>query len=282
MDAVLLALCSAALFGSMTVLLPRGLRTGVAHEAASLLAVTTGFAVALAVAVAQGFDSLDGIGPFLLAGLLGPGLSQLLFTLAVREAGASRASVAAGTAPLFAVALALVFLDEPVVAGLLAGAVLVVAGGVVLVTERNRPAALRPIGIALAGASALVFATRDTLVRWLSTDTSVEPALAAAATLASGALAILVVVAVGRRRPTLAAARGFAPAGICFGLSYVLLFEAYYRGPVSVVSPLVATESLWAVALAALFLGRHEAVGRRLVLGASLVVAGGALIGVFR
>ena len=50
----------------------------------------------------------------------------------------------------------------------------------------------------------------------------------------------------------------------------------------SVVSPLVATESLWGVGLSALLLRRHELVGRRLSAGAALIVAGGALIGAFR
>ena len=63
-------------------------------------------------------------------------------------------------------------------------------------------------------------------------------------------------------------ARAFAPAGLLFGLSYVCLFEAYYRGLVTVVSPLVATESLWGVALSAVVLGRSERVGVRLVAGA--------------
>ena len=67
-----------------------------------------------------------------------------------------------------------------------------------------------------------------------------------------------------------------------FGLSYVCLFEAYYRGLVTIVSPLVATESLWGVLLAAAVLGRSERVGSRLVLGAALVVAGGVLIGIHR
>jgi len=69
---------------------------------------------------------------------------------------------------------------------------------------------------------------------------------------------------------------------VLFGLSYLCLFEAYYRGRVSVVSPLVATESLWGVGLSALLLRRHELVGPRLFGGAALVVAGGVLIGVFR
>ena len=58
------------------------------------------------------------------------------------------------------------------------------------------------------------------------------------------------------------------------------LFEAYWRGRVTVVSPLVAAESLWGVLLAALFVRHTEGVGRRLAVGAALVVAGGALIGV--
>ena len=79
-----------------------------------------------------------------------------------------------------------------------------------------------------------------------------------------------------------ATARAFLPAGLLFGLSYTALFQAYYRGRVSVVAPLVATESLWGVAFSALLLRRTELVGRRLVAGAILIVAGGVLIGVSR
>ena len=54
------------------------------------------------------------------------------------------------------------------------------------------------------------------------------------------------------------------------------------RGSVSVVAPLNATQSLWAVLFAALAYRRAEAIGRRTVLAAVLVVCGGALIAVFR
>ena len=67
-----------------------------------------------------------------------------------------------------------------------------------------------------------------------------------------------------------------------FGLSYGSLFEAFYRGRVTVVSPLVATESLWGVLFSVLLLRRSELVSRHLILGAVLIVAGGALIGVTR
>ena len=74
----------------------------------------------------------------------------------------------------------------------------------------------------------------------------------------------------------------FVPAGLLFGASYVSLFEAYYRGRVTVVAPLVAIESLVGVGLSALLLRRSELVGRQLIFGAALIVAGGALIGAFR
>ena len=60
------------------------------------------------------------------------------------------------------------------------------------------------------------------------------------------------------------------------------LFEAYYRGRVSVVSPLVATETFWGVGLSALLLRRTELVGRRLLVGAALIFIGGVLIGIYR
>jgi drug/metabolite transporter (DMT)-like permease len=86
----------------------------------------------------------------------------------------------------------------------------------------------------------------------------------------------------GRRRWPARRLLAFVPAGLLFGISYVALFEAYFHGRVTVVSPIVATESLWGILVAALVLRRSELVGRRLVAGAVLVVAGGAVIGAFR
>lgn len=282
MDAVLLAVASATLFGAMTVALRPALARERSAELGALLTVLPALAVVLLAAVVRFDWELGGLWPFALAGILGPGLSQTLFTLGVREAGPARTSVAVGTAPLFSVAIALVFLDEPVVAGVLAGALLVVAGGVLLVGERVRPVHVRRIGLVFALASTVVFAVRDNLVRWLAVDADVSPELAAAVTMATGALTIATWARLARAPFSLRALPLFAPAGVLFGLSYVCLFEAYYRGRVTVVSPLVATESLWGVVFSALFLHRVEVIGVRLALGAGLVVAGGVLIGLFR
>jgi drug/metabolite transporter (DMT)-like permease len=283
-DAVILSLVSAFLFGAMTIALRVALRDANA-EVGAFVTVLAAFVVVVTWAVAESASfEARGLAVFALTGLLAPGGSQLLFTLAVRDAGASRTSVVVGAAPLFAVVLAFAVLREPFRTGLVAGALLIVAGGTVLASERARPVHFLGIGLLFAAAGALLIATRDNVVRAISDDLNVDASAGAAAALLAGTVAMFVYAAL-RQPAELRAVRGwrpFVPVGILFGVSYVLLYEAYFRGRVTVVSPLVATECLWGVGLSALLLRRHELVGRRLFAGAALVVAGGALIGVFR
>jgi len=275
MTAVLLALASAALFGGMTIAVRVGLRDGGDAGGAALATVLSALCVTLVAAAFR--HDIHHVWPFFLAGLLAPGASQILFTLGIREIGASRTSVTVGAAPLVAVAIALVFLSEPVHVPLVIGALAVVAGGVLLAAERDRPGHFRSRGLLYAASAAALFATRDNVVRALHGHAS--PETAAAATLVAGTV---VAALWARRAPTAQELRRLGPAGVLFGLSYICLFEAYWRGRVTVVSPLVATESLWGVALAALLIRQTEGMGRRIAVGALLVVVGGAVIGATR
>jgi drug/metabolite transporter (DMT)-like permease len=270
---VLLALASAAAFGAMTVAIRLGLRGGGGALHASLATLIVALAVTLAASLVR--HDYAGAWRFFLAGLLAPGLSQILFTRSVAEVGASRTSVTVGTAPLFALAIAFTFLDEPVEASLVAGALAIVAGGTLLAAERGRPGHLRARGLLFALVAAVLFAVRDNIVRALHAHGS--PETVAAATMLAG---VLVGIATARGLPTRRELRLLAPAGLLVGFSYICLFEAYFRGRVSVVSPLIATESLWGVAVAAVVFGRAEGVGRRVVLGAVAIVCGGVLIGI--
>ena len=286
MTAVGLALLSALLFGAMSV----GLRIGLGKHPDPELATVATIAGALVVVVLAAAVEAPSRGvhagaawPFLLAGLLQPGVGQLFVTKGIELAGASRSSVVFGMAPLISVTIALVVLGEPASAPLIVGAVLIVGGGVELARERAKPEHVRRFGLVLAFVATVLFATRDNLLRHLAVGTSVPPAIAALAALLGGALVI--GPALGPRlrghtivRPSLP----FLVVGVFFGLSYVSLFEAYYRGRVTVVSPLIATESLWGIVLSIIFIREVEVVGRRLVIGALLVVAGGVLITAFR
>jgi drug/metabolite transporter (DMT)-like permease len=255
--AVGLALLSALLFGAMSVALRLALLREPNAALGTIATVVPAVVVAVVAAVAESPSRglhVSGAWPFALAGLLSPGAAQILVTLAI-------------------------FLGEPVRAPLIAGAVLVVAGGIELARERERPEHLRRIGLVYALAGATLFAIRDNLVRHLAVGrTTVPPGVAAAAALIGGGLLVVLWARRGVSRRWLP----FLPAGLLFGGSYVSLFEAYYRGRVSIVAPLVAVESLVAVALAILLLRDSERVGKRLILGAALIVAGGALIGALR
>ena len=275
----------------MTVALRMALRWFPEPDLGAVVSTAAAVVVALVAALLhQGTGERarpEELAVFAVAGLLAPGISQIFFTLAVRDVGAGRTSVVAGSAPLFAATLAILLLDEPFEWPLALGACLIVGAGVVLAAETARPAHFRLIGAVFALTATIMFSSRDLVVRWYSAESALGSIEAAAAAMAAGMLVMLGYAAVLRRGGLVralvnSALLRFVPAGALFGLSYVLLFEAYYRGKVTVVSPLVATESLWGVLLAALFLPSSELVGLRLVLGAALVVAGGALIGAFR
>ncbi len=286
MAAVGLALLSAGLFGSLSVTLRYALRRCRDPEAGALATAIVAL-VPCGIGALIAWDWAGAIWPFLLAGLLAPGGSQLLYVLAVRDAGPSRTAVLVGMAPLASVTIALTILGEPASAPLVVGAVLIVLGGLVLAGERVRPETFRGAGVVFALGSAVFFATRDNLVRHLAEHSSVPPLVAACCTIVAGGAVMTLYLAVrrGARRAcsaTVQAVGPFALSGLVWGLSYVALFEAFYRGRVSVVSPLVATESLFGVLLAALLLRHSELVGRHVWAGATLIVTGGALIGAFR
>lgn len=284
--AAVYGILAGALFGALGVAVRVGLRRRGDAEGGAAIVTSVAALVALALAAATGGEVAAGdLLPFALMGALVPGFSSLVFVHAIQHAGASRALIVIGTTPLLSVALALVFLDEPFELPLAIGTVLVVAAGIVLARE-TRPEHFRVLGGVLALLCAVMFAGRDNLVRWAAQDAHPPPLVATATSLLCAAAVLIVWVVVVRRRTARArVAHGvsaFTVAGLCLGLAYAALIAGLDRGRVSVVAPLNATQSLWAVIFAALFLRRSEAIGRRVVLAAALVVAGGALIGIFR
>lgn len=289
MDAVLLGLLAGALFGAMTVAVRAGLIRGGDPALGSVVITLSAFFVAALLALpslaSEGAD-LGALAPFAAVGLLVPGLSQILFILAVRYAGPSRAAILIGTAPLGSVLLALALLDEPLRPILLAGTALVVAGGAVLAFDPGRPAGFRALGVVLALTCAGLFAARDNAVRFIARDDDVPALQATAVTLLAAALTAVLYVLATRRDVSASAARvsfrAFLPAGLFLAFAYGALVTGFDRGDVGIVAPLNATQSLWAVAFATLLYGRAEAVGRRTVLAGVLVVLGGGLIGAFR
>jgi drug/metabolite transporter (DMT)-like permease len=289
-DAVIFGALAGALFGAFAVAVRYGLSRGVAVELGAAVTSVIGFGVVTLIALVSGaFSEHIGARDALAFGAIGavvPGFSQIAFNQAVRLAGAARTAVLIGVAPLLSFVLAIAFLGESANAGLIAGAALIVSAGASLSFERTRPEGYRTLGAVFAVLCAGLFAIRDTLVRAASDESALAPLLRTVVSLAAAALVLVVWAALtGRRRqtaPLRTSVKPFLPAGICLGAAYLSLIEALDRGPVTIVAPLNATQSLWGVIFAAAFLGKREAIGPRLVAAALLVVAGGVLIGISR
>ena len=284
---VLLALGAAVSFGALAVTIRLALQPPLDAEAASL--VTTFLAGVCCVALALGRRDFSGLDwgatwPFFVTGLFAPGISQIFFTRAVGLIGPSRTAVFVGVSPVLSAGIAVVVLDEPVHVALVVGTLLIVAGGTLLVRERARTGAFLSAGIALALGAALLFAIRDNLVRWAARGSDVPGFVAASASLATATIVIALVV-LSRPRSVVRVRQAFRPfllSGLVYGVSYACLYSAFDRGRVTVVAPLVATESLWAVLISMIVLRRSERIGLRLLAAAALVVSGGALISGFR
>ena len=291
MEAVGLGLLAGALFGLLTVLIRRGIMRVPDPVVGSVVVIALALAVALVATVASGRagDLADGrvAIAYVAIGIVAPGLSQIVFMLAVRDAGASRVAIMIGTAPLLATIIAVGFRDEPLKAGLVAGTALIVVGGASLAWERARPQGFRARGLVLGFACALLFAMRDNAMRIAGLETDMDARAATAWTLLGALIAVAGFAAVTRRGalPGQIAGlwRAYLPAGIVFGLAYATLTIALSVGKVTVFAPLNAMQSMWTVLFAWILIGRTgAALGARVVGAMALVVAGGILIGIFR
>jgi drug/metabolite transporter (DMT)-like permease len=284
---ILVAAGAALFFGALAVTIRLALSGGIDVEAAALVTTVVACLICAALSFATG-DVRNVVWrdtwPFFVTGLFAPGISQILFTRSIGVIGPSRTAIVVGISPVLSAAIAVTILGEPLHVALVFGTLLVVAGGMLLVRERGGPAATLSFGIALSLGAALLFSIRDNLVRWAARGSEVPGFVAATASLLSATVVILAVVASrpdARARVT-QAARPFLLSGLVFGLSYACLYNAFERGRVTVVAPLVATESLFAVMISILLLRTTERIGPRLLLAAALVVGGGALISSFR
>jgi drug/metabolite transporter (DMT)-like permease len=278
--------CVAGLFlGALNVTMRRALARVEDVDAGAAVIATLAFPLVAATAVLSGSDFQAGeLWPFFLLGIVVPGLSLLLVVHAVQAAGASRAGILFGMAPLFSALIAVAIFGEPQRWPLALGTLLVVGGGVLLVWEPERPPNYRAYGAVLAATVAAVFGLRDNVARALSEDLAADP-LGQTTALMLGASLLLVANVLRRPSPVprlRAALSPFASSAIVIAVAQTTLFAALDLTRVTVVAPLVGTGVLWTVLFAALFLGRSELISRRLVLVALLVVAGGTLVGATR
>lgn len=212
---------------------------------------------------------------FALVGMIYPAIVTLLTFRANEELGPTVTSAISGTAPLFALLAAGLFLDErvpPQAAVAAAG----VALGVALLSWT--PGAIR------AGytGKALLWPIAGAVLRGLAQAGAKAGLLLWPNPFAAGVIGYLVssatVIGADRLRhaPRTAPARRsvlwFGATGILNGGAVLLMYAALAIAPVSTVAPIIAAYPLVTVGVSALFL-RGEPLTRRMVGGAVIIVA---------
>jgi drug/metabolite transporter (DMT)-like permease len=222
-----------------------------------------------------------GLPIFATIGLVFPALLTLLTFASNRALGPVVTSTLGNLAPLFAVALAVILLHEPLHALQFGGLVIAVAGAVIITVTRPRDfgdwrswTLLLPLG------SALLRGVVPPIVK-LGLEIWPSPLWAC---LIGYVMSSLVVLSVERVRNGSFVADApwpgrfwFAVTGVCNGLSALTLFAAVRNGPITLVAPIVAIYPLITILLSAITL-RHVRITPRIVAGTALTVAGVALV----
>lgn len=283
------ALAAAFFFGLALVLTQRGLTRMSAGlgAAVSVPTATLLFWVVAPFRLEPAAWQPEAAAIFAAVGFLFPAMVTLLTFEANRWMGPNVAGAIGNLAPFFAVAFAVVALGETPGAMQVLGIFAIVAGVTAMTVRRRAAAALWPLwALALPLAAAAIRggiqpAVKAGLAHW--------PDPFAAALIGYSVSCVVVLgMAVIRAQgwPSGFDRRGgawFCSVGICNGMAVLLMYEALARGPVTVVSPLVASYPLATLALSAVLLksvrmdARIVAGVGATVLGVALLLSGGAL-----
>ena len=214
------------------------------------------------------------------AGTFGPGLFTIFYMIGITKVGVARAAPIKGSSPLFAVGLAMIFLGERPEWYHLGGVILIV-GGIMLVSSGRtggrwrRIDALWPVAAAMCGASGAVF--------WRKGIPAFPEPIAGAfiGLLAAFTITFLYALAVTRDEipnGIRKAWKQFLLVGLIAAAGQICLANAFQRGEVFRMVPVIQTSPLITVALALLLLRRVEFITWRVPAGALLTVGGAILV----
>ncbi|WP_439028616.1 EamA family transporter [Haloarchaeobius sp. DT45] len=287
---LLLAFVPALLWGFTPVIEKRALSDGGTPLQAALTVVVVDSAVyllALALFNPDPFAdlTLETVAVFAAAGAVGTAMGRLAIFAGNARVGASISSAAVSSRPLFATALAVGFLGEPLSPPTAVGIVVIVVGLAVLSVSRGGDLSgwtTRDLLVPLA--AALLFAAGNVARRWGLGFGEATP-LEAVAVNEFAALVALggYVLATGRKRVAGKPPKTylvFAASGFITAVALLSMFTALAapEGRIAVVDPIVATAPLFTVVFSWLWLGGLERVTRGVVVGVVLVVVGAVLV----
>jgi drug/metabolite transporter (DMT)-like permease len=224
---------------------------------------------------------LSAAGLFAVIGLLFPAAVTLLNFESNRLMGPNIAGAVAGVAPLFAVLLAVMLLGEQLRFWQLSGIAAIVTGVVLMSSGQWQAFTVRRLWLLALplGASAIRGFVQPVVKLGLERWHNPIAAVVIGYTVSSAVL-ILAALVPGRTPERSFDRRGalwFAAVGLCNGCAVLSMYAALGRGPVTLISPLIATYPLVTLLLSFRFLKRERAEVR-LVAAVAITVGGVVLL----
>lgn len=218
---------------------------------------------------------------FMASGTLQPLLARIFLYIGIDRLGVARAMPLRGTGPLFAVAIAVFFLQERPAFPVYLGGLFIVAGGWLVLYRKGQASsdwrlldALYPLLAAFLAAVSQNFRRAGLLIL-------PNPFVAGAVTTGTSLTIFVIYLWIKRQFPVVIPSREslpyFGPTAFVSAVSQLLVFTSLNLGEVSVMIPLLNTTPLFSLLFSAIFLRDLERVTLPIVLGA-LSLLGGALL----
>lgn len=283
MFAILLALFGSFWFAAAMILINRGvLSIDYFRGLLANLGVNTVFLWLYVLLFINNIDLWRPVNSIFVAiGVLVPGVARFLIFQSMERLGATISSCLTNAGPLFAIAIAVAFLGEQPRPTNVLGAISIVAG-IIALSWKGTAKAWRTRDLIFPLTAALLFGSRDNLVRFAVVQIPSPIVGAALAATTSLVTMSAMYVLFGDKKPLpQSAMRGlsyFAISGFMNFLSYILSYTALSLERVSIISPLVNASSLFILPLSVLFLKDVEKLTLRKIGAIALVILGVFLI----
>lgn len=273
----LLALLSAFLNGSATILIRQGLQDSNSHTGywINLVVGVSGLWLTVLILTPGDVFAVRSLPYFIAAGLVGTVGGRFTRFLAIEKVGASVSSSIINLNPFISAGLAIALLGERVTWPILAGTVVIVAG-TILLSLSGRQAGFQLRHLVYPFTAAACFGTVAIIRKLGLSETG--PLFGAAVNMTTALIAFTLFLWLsGNRQAMRCQGRSlwyFIGAGVGENAGVCLLIVALSLGQVSVVVPLYGIAPLFVLPMTWLFLRHMESLTWRIVVGSILVVCG--------
>ncbi len=259
----------------------------VAPPVATFYTVLVGAVLVTGIAFAVDFDEiktlpLEAYGWITVMGILAYCVARVLHNTAIQMVGTARSVPMISLQPLMAFAIGFLILGERPNLLITVGTPIIVAGILlVMLPRRGNPATIeiRKLGYLLAFGGSLAFVTRDAISRHVLGGLELAPPFVVSgfALVIGGAILFAFIhrgVINSIRNQPMKYVGICCLAGLLQGIAVASLFHAFSRAPVTIVTPIYASQPIIALALASVFLRQMESLNWVLAVGTVLSVCG--------